>query len=476
MSTSRAVTAPALSTAQRWVLWITAIASFMVALDVLVVSTALSAIRTGLGASTAQLEWTINAYVLSFGVLMMSGAALGDRFGRRRVFAAGIALFAAASVGCALAPTVGWLIAARALQGAGGALVMPLSLALLGSAVTPEQRGRALGVFGSVSGFAVLCGSLLGGAVVEGISWPWVFWINVPIAIVLVPLAVRRIDESFGPAARLDVPGVILVTVAAGGLVWGLVRSTAVGWGSAEVVGALALGMAFAAAFVLVELRAEAPMLPPRLFRSRGFSAANGAMFFWFASMLGTLFFMAQFLQTVLGYGPLQTGLRLMPWGATTFIMPRVAGRLIGRVGSRPLVVGGLALQTGSMAVLAAIAAPDMAYGAMVVPLVLSGTGFAMALPAIQAAVLGAVVPEEVGKASGTLNTIRQLGGAFGVAITAAVFAAAGGYTSARAFSDGFAGAMAACAALALLGALAGAALPRPAPMTYAHATNEGKP
>jgi EmrB/QacA subfamily drug resistance transporter len=450
--------------AQRAVLGITSAASFMVALDALVVSTALSAIRAGLHASLGQLEWTINAYLLSFAVLMMTAAALGDRLGRRRLFAVGLGLFALASAACALAPGIGWLIAARAVQGTGAALVMPLGVALLGTAFPPQQRGRAMGIYSSVTGLALACGPLLGGTVVQGISWRWIFWFNVPVAVALIPLALSRIRESFGPAAALDLPGLVLITGAAFGLVWGLVRGNSAGWGSAQVVSALAAGVLLTAAFALRELRAREPMLPLRMLRSRAFSAGNAAIFCWSASVLGTMFFMAQFLQDALGYGPLATGLRLMPWGATTFIVPRLAGQLAGRVGQRPLVAGGMLLQAGSMLWISLAAAPHLAYWQIVAPLTLSGAGFGAAIPAIQTAVLGAVAPPEVGKASGTMNTLRQLGGAFGIAVMAAVFAATGSYAPAAAFSHGFAVAIAVGGALALAGALAGLALPNRSP------------
>jgi EmrB/QacA subfamily drug resistance transporter len=456
MESSKLITEPR----QRWTLALTAVASLVVVLDALVVSTALTSIQADFGASIEQLEWTVNAYVLSFAVLLMTGAALGDRYGRRRVFVAGLGLFAAASIACALAPDVGWLIAARVLQGAGAALLMPLALALLSAAFPPELRPKALGIFAGVSGVAVALGPLLGGVVVEGISWPWIFWLNVPIALLLIPPSLTRIEESFGADTGIDVPGLALVTGAAFGLVWGLVRGNSAGWGSLEVVLALALGLLLALAFVIWELRAREPMLPMRLFRSRSFSAGNAAMFFHWGSALGALFFMAQFLQTGLGFGPLEAGLGLMPWGATTFFVPQVAGRLITRFGERPFIAAGLSLNALALLWIALIAAPDVAYWQIVGPLVLSGTGIAMSLPAAQSSVLTSVGPQDIGKASGTFSTTRQLGGAFGVAVLVAVFAGTGGYASAQAFSDGFAAATGACAGMSLIGAAAGLALP----------------
>lgn len=447
--------------AQRWVLGVTAAASLLVVLDALVVSTALTSIQTDLGASVAQLEWTVNAYVLSFAVLLMTGAALGDRYGRRRMFATGLGVFAIASLACAVAPDVGWLIASRVVQGAGAALVMPLALALLGTAVPPQLRPKALGIFAGVSGLAVALGPLFGGAVVQGISWPWIFWLNVPIALGLIPLALTRLSESTGPPAKIDFPGVVLVTAAAFGIAWGLVRGNAAGWGSTEVVFALAGGVALAVCFVWWELRARAPMLPMRLFRSRSFAAGNTAVFFHWGSALGAVFFMAQFLQVGLGYGPLKAGIALMPWGATTVLIPQLVGPRIQRFGERPFITAGLTLNAAALLWIGLVAEPGVAYWQIGVPLLLSGAGIAMSIPAAQSAVLTAAAPADMGKASGTFSTMRQLGGAFGVAVLVAVFAGAGSYATPGAFSDGFVAAVLVCAGISMIGALAGAAVPR---------------
>jgi EmrB/QacA subfamily drug resistance transporter len=444
----------------RWLLALTSLASLMVALDATVVTTALSTIRLDLGASIEQLEWTVNAYTLSFAVLLMTGAALGDRFGRRRLFALGLGLFAAASAACALAPSVGLLIAARAVQGAGAALVLPLALALLTAGVPAEQRGRAMGVFAGVTGLAVLGGPVVGGAITEGLDWEWIFWLNVPIGLVAIPLVLRRLEESAGPRRPVDVPGVALAGGGALGIVWGLVRGNAAGWGSAEVLGALAAGVVLMAAFAAWELRARAPMLPLRLFGSRRFAAGNAAAFLMTASLFGAVFFMAQFLQTALGYGPLGAGLRMLPWTATLTVVAPLAGARADRFGERPFMVCGLALQAVGMGWIALVAGPGMAYGELIAPLIVAGCGASMAMPAVQSTVMGAVAREEVGKASGTFSTMRQLGGAFGLAILVATFAGAGDYSSAGAFSAGFTAAIAVSGVLSLAGALAALLVP----------------
>jgi EmrB/QacA subfamily drug resistance transporter len=433
----------------------------MVVLDLMVVATALTSIRRDLGAPVDQLEWTVNAYTLTFAVLLMTAAALGDRFGRRRLFIAGLGLFGAASAACALAPGIGWLIAARAVQGAGAALVMPLALTLLNSAFPPERRGWALGVFGGVTGLAPLIGPAVGGAITQGISWPWIFWLNVPIALVAIAATRARVPESHGPRARLDLPGLALGTGAAVGVVWGLVRASAAGWSSPEVVAALLGGAVLTAAFIGWERRAPAPMLPMRLFGSRIFSAGSAVIFLLSASVTGAVFFMAQFQQAGLGQGPLDAGLRLLPWGILPFIVAPRAGALADRIGERPLIIAGLLLQGAGLGWIAVIARPGLVYVTMVAPMVISGLGLSLAIPAVTKSVVGSVAPGDIGKASGSFSTLRQLGGAFGVAALVAVFSADGSYASAGAFSDGFAPAMGVAAALSLAGAVAGLALPR---------------
>ncbi|HEX5191753.1 MAG TPA: MFS transporter [Solirubrobacteraceae bacterium] len=446
--------------AQRWVLVISSIAALMVALDVLVVSTALGAIRQHFGASADTLQWTVNAYGLSFAVLLIPGTVLGDRLGRRRTFAAGLGLFAAGSAACALAPTVGLLIVARAVQGCAAAVISPLSLSLLGAAFPPAQRARALGIYSAITGIAVLGGPVVGGAVTQGLAWQWIFWINVPIGLAAIPLSLTRIAESHGPRRRVDLAGLLFVAGAALGLVWGLMRGNDAGWGSVEVVGALAAGLVLLAAFVVLERRRAEPMLPPSLFASRTFSAGNAANFLLSACLFGAVFFMAQFQELSLGQGPLSAGLRLLPWTATLFVVAPIAGNVVGRVGARPLIALGLALQALGMGWIAAIGSAQMAYGSMIAPLVIAGAGISLAIPSVQSAVLNAVGQADLGNAAGVSMMMRQLGGAFGVAITVAVFAAAGRYGSPVAFAAGFRSAIFVAAGFSALAALCALAMP----------------
>jgi EmrB/QacA subfamily drug resistance transporter len=440
-------------TTRRWVLGLASVASFMVALDTLVVSTALTTIRQDLDASVAELEWTVNAYNLTFAVLLLPAAALGDRLGRRRVFAAGLAGFSLASAACALAPGAGTLIAARAVQGAGAAFVLPLAIALVGAAFPPERRGAAMGAMQGLTGLSVASGPVIGGAVAQGIDWPWIFWINVPIGLLAVPLVLARIPESVGDRRRIDLPGVALVTAGALGVVWGLVRGNDAGWGSPEVVASLVAGAGLLAAFVVAQVRTgDAALLPPRLFRSRAVAAGNAASFLLIASLFSTVFFFAQFQQTALGQGPLDAGLRLLPWTATLFFVAPIAGKLVDRHGERPFLVAGLLAQAAGLGWVALIADPGMDYLAMVPPMMVAGCGVSMAIPAAMAAATGAVDVADMGKAAGVNSMLRELGGVFGIAICVAVFAGAGGYASAQAFADGFAPALATSAGLALAG------------------------
>jgi EmrB/QacA subfamily drug resistance transporter len=453
-------------TTTRWVLALTGIGSLMAALDTLVVSTALTTIRADLHASVQELEWTVNAYNLTFAVLLISAAALGDRIGRRTGYAAGLVVFAGASAVCALAPNVGTLIAARAFQGAGAALLMPLGLALLSQAFPAEKRGAAIGIFSAVTGIAVAMGPLVGGAVVQGLSWHWIFWINVPIGLVAAPLVVRRLAQSYGPRTPVDVPGLLLVSGGSLGVVWALVRGNDAGWGSAEVVGSLVGGLALLAAFARWQTRADAPMLPPELFRSRAFTAGNAAIFLTFASLFTGVFFFAQLLQVVLGYDALGAGLRLLPWTATFITVAPLAGTLADRIGERWLLSVGLALEAVGMFWLVGVAGADMTYGQMVGPFVVAGVGVSMAIPCAQNAVIGAVDGDAIGTAAGVNSMMRELGGVFGIAVAVAVFAANGDDGGVLGFVDGFRPAIATAAALAVVGAACGLAVPgrRPVP------------
>jgi EmrB/QacA subfamily drug resistance transporter len=444
-----------------WTFAVTSLALVIVTLDNLVVTTALPVIRKDLHASLQGLEWTVNAYTLTFAVLLLTGAALGDRFGRRRMFAIGLTIFTAASAAAALAPSIDALIAARAIQGIGGAIITPLTLTILSAAVPAEKRGVALGAWGGIGGLAVALGPLVGGAVVSGLSWQWIFWINVPLGLVLVPLALRRLDETRGAGDRLDLPGLGLASAGLLGIVWGLVRGNGQGWASPEIVGTLTAGAVLVFLFVLWELRTETPMLPMRFFRSRTFALTNVASLLMFFGMFGSVFLLAQFFQTVQGYSPFGSGLRILPWTAMPIFVAPIAGALSDRIGGRPLMALGLALQATGLGWLASFDSATTPYSSFVAPFVLSGMGMALFFAPVANVVLSAVRPEEEGQASGANNAIRELGGVFGVAVLASVFSRYGGYASGQAFVNGLTPAIWVGAAVVAAGAVAAFAIPR---------------
>nr|WP_283521007.1 DHA2 family efflux MFS transporter permease subunit [Streptomyces sp. H27-C3]MDJ0465171.1 DHA2 family efflux MFS transporter permease subunit [Streptomyces sp. H27-C3] len=420
-----------------WALVITSVAGFMAALDNLVVTTALPSIRKDLGGALEDLEWTVSAYTLTFAVLLMFGAALGDRFGRRKLFMAGLAIFTGASAAAALAPGIDALIAARAVQGVGAAVMMPLTLTLLTAAVPVARRGAALGIFSAVTGLAVASGPLVGGSLTEHISWQWIFWLNVPIGLALLPLARLRLDESYAPNARIDVPGTLLVSGGLFGIVYALVNGQADGWTSTPVLAGLIAGTALLVGFVHHGFTHKNPMLPMRLFRSRAFFGINIASLLMFLGMFGSIFLLAQFLQGVAGYSPTEAGLRMLPWTAMPLIVAPIAGYLSDRTGGRPVVVAGLALQAVGLGLFALVLEPGVSYAAQLPGLIVSGIGMALYFAPAASVVMSSVRPAEQGIASGANNALREVGGALGIAVLGAVFAARGGYESGQAFTDG---------------------------------------
>jgi len=443
-----------------WTFAITSVALFMVTLDNLVVTSALPVIRVDLHASLSQLEWTVNAYTLTFAVLLLTGAALGDRYGRRLMFSIGIGIFTVGSAVAALSTTATALDFARAFQGVGGAIVTPLTLTLLSAAVPREKRGLALGAWGGIGGLAIAVGPLVGGAIVEGLSWQWIFWVNVPIGLILAPLAFFRLRESHGPSDRLDLAGLALASAGLFGIVWGLVRGNTVGWASPEIVGALVAGAVVLALFVLWELRARAPMLPMRFFRNRTFALANVSSLFMYFGLFGSVFLLIQFFQTVQGYSPLQAGLRILPWTAMPIFIAPIAGAWSDRIGGQRLMAAGMALQATGLAWIATVSTPTVPYSDVVAPFFISGIGMALFFAPVANVVLSSVHPEEEGQASGANNAIRELGGVFGVAVLASIFAQYGGYGGPQLFVDGLRPAVWVGAAIVGVGALAALAIP----------------
>jgi EmrB/QacA subfamily drug resistance transporter len=443
----------------RWVLALTSLAYFIVVLDSLVVITALPRMQQDLHAGLATLQWTVNSYGIAFAAGIITAAALGDRLGRRRVFIAGLALFTLASAACAVAPDATVLIAARAVQGLGGAAVLPLSLTILTTAYPAQRRGTIVGIYGGLAGLAVAVGPLVGGAVTEGLDWHWIFWINVPLGVAASLLSLRLLPESYGPPARLDLPGVALVTAGVVGLVWGLARAGQAGWGSAEVITALAGGAALLVLFFGWEARTAEPMLPLRLLRIRTFAAGNATGFLMTGSTFSAAFLITQYFQFALGYSPLATGLRLLPWLVTPMLISPAAGALSDRIGRRPVIVCGLLLQAAGFSWVAATISPTASTAGVVLALLVAGVGISMALPTVPTAVLSSVLPAEMGKASGISTMMQRFGAVFAIAIVTSVFAAYGGLGSAADVTSGFRPALAVAAGLSLLGALTALAI-----------------
>ncbi len=358
---------------------LTAVAFFMVVLDALVVVTALPSIHRSLGGSLGTLQWTVNAYNMAFGAGIITAAALGDRLGPPAGLHGGLALFTVASAACALAPDVGLLITARAVQGLGAAVITPLSLTILTSAFPPERRGAIIGIWGGISGLGVAAGPLIGGAVTQGLSWHWVFWVNVPVGVAAVVGARLWLPESRGPRTRLDVPGLALVSAGAAALIWALVQGSQKGWTGDRVL----LG--------LIRERRRSPRSwpgrsgrraddPARAVPPVSFSAAVAAGFLMGASIYAAAFLTSQFFQLAFGDSPLATGLRFLPWTAAPLLVAPLAGALSDRVGARVLMVPGLLLQGAGFAWIVALAgAPG--YTGYLAPFMIAGVGVSMAIP-----------------------------------------------------------------------------------------------
>jgi EmrB/QacA subfamily drug resistance transporter len=444
-----------------WALGISSAAVFMVTLDNLVVSTALPTIRRDLHASLQSLEWTVNAYTLTFAVLLLTGAALGDRFGRKKLLAIGLTIFTAASAAAALAPDATSLVIARTVQGVGGAIVMPLTLTIISGAFPKEKRTAAIGIWGAVAGLAVALGPVVGGAIVDGISWQWIFWINVPFGILLVPLALRNLSESRGPASKLDFKGLALVSAGLFGIVWGVVRSQELGWLSGEVVFALIAGTVGVTLFVLWEAATDAPMLPLHLFKNRSFAAANLATFLMYVGFFGAVFLITQYWQFAHGYSPLGAGLRILPWTVMPMFIAPVAAQLATKYGERPLLVIGLALIAFAVLWLGYVATPDASYLSILPALMVGGIGTSLFWAPSASIVFSSVGPEEEGVASGANNSIRELGGVFGIAVLTTIFSSHGSFLSPDAFVDGMRPALYVGGVLVAIAAAVALALPR---------------
>ena len=446
-------------------IWLALIAAslpmFMATLDNLVMTSALPVIRTDLNASVGQLQWFVNAYTLAFATLMLTAATLGDRLGRRRVFIGGITLFTLASAASALSTTPAMLIAARAIQGVGAAGIMPLSLALLAGAVPASKRALAIGVWGGVSGLGVALGPVVGGAVVDGVSWQAIFWLNVPVAVLAIPLVLFALRESVGQRKPLDVIGTVLAGAAIFAAVWGIVHGNDDGWTSLSVLGSLAVGAVLLAVFIARELRVEFPVLPMRLFRSRSFSIANIVGFGFSLGMFGAVFLLSQFMQIEMGYTPLEAGIRTLPWTAAPMIVAPIAGMLLPRLGVRPLLLAGLVLQTLSLGWMALVVVPGVEYIDTVPAFVMAGVGMGLTFAPSATAVLADMADVDHATASSANSTIREIGIAVGIALLTAVFLGFDGTLAPGGYADALRPALLVGMGAVGIAAIAAARMPR---------------
>ena len=462
----------ATATQLRWVLALTSTAYFMVILDTGALFTALPSMQRDLHADLASLQWTVNSYGIAFAAGIITAAALGDRFGRRRVFNLGLALFTLASAACALAPGTAVLVVARTVQGIGAAAVLPLSLTILTTAFPPQRRGMIVGIYGGLAGLAVASGPIVGGVVTEELGWHWIFWLNVPIGLVATTLATRLLPESYGAPERLDLVGVALVTAGVVALVWALVRANDAGWLSAEIISTLVAGCALLLALIGWERRVREPMLPLRMFRSRAFALGNLTTFLMSGATFAAAFLITQEFQFARGYSPVSTGLRLLPFFGTPMLVSPIAGALSDRMGRRPIMVTGLALQAVGFAWVAARGSLHTSWVELVVALLVAGVGVSMALPTVPTAVLSSVAGIEMGKASGINYMAQRFGAVFAIAIASAVFSAHGNLGDPAAVTAGFRPAMWSCVLFATLAALTSAAVsarpPRASDPAYA--------
>jgi EmrB/QacA subfamily drug resistance transporter len=446
----------------RWVLGLTSTAYFMVILDAGALFTALPRMQRDLHADLASLQWTVNSYGIAFAAGIITAAALGDRFGRRRVFNLGLALFTLASAACALAPNAVDLVVARSIQGLGAAAVLPLSLTILTTAFPPQRRGLIVGIYGGLAGLAVAAGPIVGGVVTEGLDWHWIFWVNVPIGLLAAALATRLLPESHGAPERLDLLGVALVSAGVVGLVWALVRANDVGWSSPEIVSTLVAGFSLLLAFVGWERRVPKPMVPMRLFRNRAFAVGNVTTFLMSGATFAAAFLITQEFQFARGYSPIATGLRLLPFFGTPMVVSPIAGALSDRVGRRPIIVTGLTLQALGFAWVAARGSLHTSWVELVIALLVAGAGVSMALPTVPTAVLGSVAEIELGKASGINYMAQRFGAVFAIAIGSAVFSAHGNLGDPAAVTAGFRPALWSSAIFAALAALSSLAISTP--------------
>jgi EmrB/QacA subfamily drug resistance transporter len=406
-----------------WTLAAMCFALFMIMLDNTVVNVALPSIQKDLGASLSGLEWTVNAYTLSFAVLLVTGGRLGDILGRRKMFLFGVIVFALSSASIGMSPNESWLVAGRALQGLGAAFMMPATLSIITVTFPPAERGKAIGTWAGVSALALAIGPVVGGALTEYVSWRAIFFLNLPVAIGAVAVTLFATHESRDETREhaIDWPGIATLSIGLSALVLALVEGNSWGWDSGRVLGLFATAVVGIGAFLVIEPRVREPMVDFSLFRARTFLGANGVAFIVSFAMFAMFFFTALYLQNILGYSPIEAGVRFLPSTLMIVLIAPLAGRLTDRVGPRPLIVGGLSLVTFALFLQTRIDV-DTGYGLLLPAFVLMGIGMALVMSPMSTAAMNAVVPEKAGVGSGILSMNRMVGATFGVAAIGALF------------------------------------------------------
>jgi EmrB/QacA subfamily drug resistance transporter len=406
-----------------WTLAAMCFALFMIMLDNTVVNVALPSIQEDLDATLSGLEWTVNAYTLTFAVLLVTGGRLGDIFGRRRMFLFGVIVFSISSAAIGLAPGDAWLVAGRAIQGVGAAFMMPATLSIITNAFPPEERGKAIGTWAGVSALALAIGPVVGGALAEYVSWRAIFFLNLPVAVGAVAVTLFATHESRDESTEhhVDFPGIVALSAALTALVLALVEGNSWGWGSPQIVALLAFSAIGFVSFALLEPRVREPMVDFSFFRSRTFLGANAVAFIVSFAMLATFFFIALYMQNILGYSAVQAGVRFLPSTLMIVLVAPLAGRLTDRVGPRPLMVTGLTLTTISLFIQTRIGV-DTGYALLLPAFIVMGVGMALVMSPMSTAAMNSVRADKAGVASGILSMSRMVGATFGVAAIGALF------------------------------------------------------
>jgi EmrB/QacA subfamily drug resistance transporter len=450
------------STLERRTVILASVTAFMVGLDVLVIMTALPTLLQTLRATASGLGWTVSAYEIGFAASILTSSALGDRYGRRAVFVAGVAIFTAGSAWCALssASGIGMLITARAFEGIGGGTSMALGLAIITEVTPPAKRGTAFGIWGAIMGMAVACGPLVGGVILHFLSWQWIFWVNVPIGMTLIVLSMVSIKETRGDVRRLDLIGLTLATAAILLILQALIRGGSVRWSDPTIIVGLVAGISALWAFLHWERRCSHPMIPLTMFRNRRFAGGCAASFALGAGLYGNAFIFSQYLQLAVGADSFGVGLRLLPWVAAGPVVAPLAGVLADKLGERPIIAAALAMFAAAFFAIGLLVMSGHTYATLIVPLLVAGTGVAAAFPSTATAVMRSVDSGRFATASGVSNAIRQAGAAFGVAVAVAMFSTFGGYESGPQFFDGFGAAVITLAAVTLLGVIPAMIIP----------------